>query len=110
MTVKKIKIGDSVIVLTGKDKKKKGTVLKRVRNTYLVVEGVNLKKKHTKGNPQKQKKGGIVEFEAPIHVSNVAIYNAQVKKGDRFGVKYVQGDKRRQRVRYFKSTNEVIDV
>jgi large subunit ribosomal protein L24 len=110
MAVKTIKIGDTVIVLTGRDKQKKGTVLKKIDRTHLLVEGVNLIKKHMRGNPQKNEKGGIVEREAPIHISNVAVYNAQTKKADRMGVKFV-GDKTNQkRVRYFKSNNEVIDV
>lgn len=110
MAIKTIKIGDSVIILTGKDKKKKGTVLKKVGRDRVIVEGINLIKKHVRGNPQKNEKGGILERESSVHISNIALYNAQTKKGDRIGAKLVGEGTDQKRVRYFKSNNEIIDV
>jgi len=105
--MKKIKKGDDVIVTTGKDKGKRGTVL-RVKNAFLVVvEGVNKVKKHTKPDPNKGVAGGIVEMEKPIQVSNVAIFNSATKKADRVGFKTLE-DKRK--VRYFKSNGELVDI
>lgn len=105
--MKKIKKGDDVIVTTGKDKGKRGTVL-RVKNASLVVvEGVNKVKKHTKPDPNKGVAGGIVEMEKPIQVSNVAIFNSATKKADRIGFKTLE-DKRK--VRYFKSNGELVDL
>ena len=101
----KIKRDDEVIVLAGKDKGKQGKVLK-VLDEKLIVSGINMVKRHTKPNPQAGIAGGIVEKEAPIHVSNVAIYNDSTQKADRVGFK-VNDDG--TKVRYFKSTNEVID-
>ena len=100
----KIRKGDQVIVLTGRDKGKRGTVTQRVDDERLMVEGVNLVKKHVKPNPMKGVTGGIVEKSMPIHQSNVAIYNAATGKADRVGIK-VEGDKR---VRVFKSSGEEI--
>lgn len=100
----KIKKGDHVIVLVGKDKGRRGDVVK-VLSDHVIVEGINLIKKHMRPNPQLQRPGGIVQKEAPIHVSNVALYNPQTNKADRVGFKFLEnGDK----VRYFKSTQEVI--
>ena len=101
----KIKRNDEVIVLAGKDKGKQGKVLK-VLDEKLIISGINMVKRHTKPNPQAGIAGGIVEKEAPIHVSNVAIYNGSTQKADRVGFK-VNDDG--TKVRYFKSTNEVID-
>lgn len=101
----KIKRDDEVIVLAGKDKGKQGKVLK-VLDEKLIISGINMVKRHTKPNPQAGIAGGIVEKEAPIHVSNVAIYNGSTQKVDRVGFK-VNDDG--TKVRYFKSTNEVID-
>ncbi len=100
----KIRKGDQVIVLTGRDKGKRGTVLLRKDDEHLVVEGINLVKKHTKPNPLKGTTGGIVEKAMPIHQSNVAIYNPATGKADRVGIK-VQGD---NRSRVFKSSGEEI--
>jgi len=100
----KIRKGDEVIVLAGRDKGKRGKVALRKDEEHLVVEGVNLVKKHAKPNPMKGETGGIVEKTMPIHQSNVAIYNAATGKADRVGIK-VQGDKR---VRVFKSSGEEI--
>ena len=102
----KIRKGDQVIVLTGRDKGRRGTVLSRVDEDRLVVEGVNVVKKHVKPNPMKGATGGIVDKTMPIHQSNVAIFNAATGKADRVGIK-VQGDKR---VRVFKSSGEEIKV
>ena len=100
----KIRKGDEVIVLAGRDKGKRGKVVLRKDDEKLVVEGVNLVKKHTKPNPMKGTTGGIVEKSMPIHQSNVAIFNPATGKADRVGIK-VEGDKR---VRVFKSSGEVI--
>jgi large subunit ribosomal protein L24 len=102
----KIRKGDEVIVLAGKDKGKRGRVVLRKDDDHLVVEGINLVKKHTKPNPMKGATGGIVEKAMPIHQSNVAIYNASTGKADRVGIK-VDGDKRS---RVFKSSGEEIKV
>ena len=102
----KIRKGDEVIVLAGRDKGKRGKVTLRKDDEHLVVEGINLVKKHTKPNPMKGATGGIVDKAMPIHQSNLAIYNAATGKADRVGIK-VQGDKR---VRVFKSSGEEIKV
>jgi len=101
----KIKSEDEVIILAGKDKGKRGKVRKILDNNKLVVSGVNMVKKHTKPNPQAGVPGGIVEKEAPIQVSNVAIFNPSTEKADRVGFK-VEGD---SKVRIFKSSGEIID-
>ncbi len=101
----KIKSDDEVIILAGKDKGKRGKVRKVLDNSKLIVAGVNMVKKHTKPNPQAGVAGGIIEKEAPIQVSNVAIFNPNTSKADRVGFK-VDGD---SKVRIFKSSGEVID-
>ena len=83
--MRKIKKGDQVVVIAGKSKGKQGTVLRLQGDERVLVEGVNMVKKHTKGNPQRGIEGGIVEREAAVHVSNVAIYNPVTKKADRVG-------------------------
>lgn len=103
----KIKKGDEVIVLTGKDKDKRGVVLSVVSSDKVLVEGVNTVKKHQKPNPNKGVEGGIVEKQMPIQVSNVAIYNPQTKKADRVGFRVLEDGKK---VRFFKSNNEVLDA
>lgn len=103
--MRKIKKGDDVIVITGKDKGKRGTVLRVVDASLMVVEGVNKVKKHQKPNPIKGTTGGIVEMEKPIQVSNVAIFNPATQKADRVGFKTLE-DKRK--VRYFKSNGELL--
>ena len=102
----KIKRDDEVIVLAGKDKGKRGKVRKVIGTERLIVTGVNRVKKHTKANPQAGIAGGIIEQEASIHVSNVAIYNAKTNKADRVGYKIEDGKK----TRVFKSTGESIDA
>ena len=101
----KIRKGDQVIVLTGRDKGKRGTVSSRVDGDYLVVDGVNIVKKHVKPNPMKGTTGGVVDKTMPIHQSNVAIWNAAASKADRVGIKLLDnGDK----VRVYKSSGEQI--
>ena len=104
----KIRTGDEVIVLTGRDKGKRGKVLQRSDDSHLVVEGVNLVKKHAKPNPMKGITGGIIEKTMPIHQSNVAIFNAATGKADRVGIKLSEDGKTRSRV--FKSNGEEIKV
>jgi large subunit ribosomal protein L24 len=104
----KIRKGDQVVVLTGKDKGKRGTVLRVVPDVErAVVEGVNRVKKHTKPNPMKGLTGGIVEKEMSIHLSNIAIFNPATSKADRVGFKTLD-DKRK--VRVFRSNGEVVDA
>ncbi|WKE65983.1 50S ribosomal protein L24 [Gallaecimonas kandeliae] len=101
----KIRRDDEVIVLTGKDKGKRGKVTKVLATGKLIVEGVNVIKKHQKPNPYLGVQGGIIEKEAPIQASNVAIYNPKTGKADRVGFRLEEG----QKVRFFKSNNEVIN-
>ncbi|MDO9143073.1 50S ribosomal protein L24 [Rhodoferax sp.] len=103
----KIRKGDDVIVLTGRDKGKRGKVTSRKDDSHLMVEGVNIVKKHTKPNPMKGEAGGIVEKTMAIHQSNVAIFNAASGKADRVGIK-LQADGKR--VRVYKSSGEEIKV
>ena len=100
----KIRKGDEIVVLTGRDKGKRGTVSLRKDDSHVVVEGINLVKKHVKPNPMKGTTGGIVEKAMPIHQSNVAIYNAATGKADRVGFRIEDGKK----VRFFKSTGELV--
>jgi large subunit ribosomal protein L24 len=103
----KIRKGDDVIVITGRDKGKRGKVALRADDSHLVIEGINLVKKHAKPNPMKGTTGGIIEKTMPIHQSNVAIFNAATGKADRVGVK-LQADGKR--VRVYKSSGEEIKV
>jgi len=103
----KIRKGDDVIVLTGRDKGKRGKVALRSDDSHLVVEGVNVVKKHAKPNPMKGEAGGIVEKTMPIHQSNVAVFNAATGKADRVGIK-LQADGKH--VRVYKSSGEEIKV
>ena len=102
----KIRKGDEVIVLAGKDKGKRGRVVLRKDDEHLVVEGINMVKKHTKPNPLKGTTGGIVDKTMPIHQSNVAIFNAATGKADRVGIKVTDG----KRVRVFKSSGDEIKL
>jgi large subunit ribosomal protein L24 len=106
MAMNKIRKGDDVVVLAGKDKGKRGTVL-RVVGDRVVVENVNMAKKHMKPNPNKGEPGGIVDKEMPIHVSNVGLYNPLVDKADRVGFKILDDGRK---VRYYKSNGEIVDV
>jgi large subunit ribosomal protein L24 len=101
----KLRKGDEVVVITGRDKGKRGTISRRVDDERIVVEGVNVVKKHTKPNPLKGTTGGVIDKTMPIHQSNVAIWNAAKGKGDRVGIK-VAADGKKTRV--FKSTGEEI--
>ena len=101
----KIRKGDQVIVLTGRDKGKRGTVLSRIDEERVLVEGVNVVKKHVKPNPMKGTTGGVVDKTMPINQSNVAIFNAATGKADRVGVKLLADGKK---VRIFKSSGEEI--
>lgn len=103
----RIRKGDEVVVRAGKDKGKRGTVLTVSGNDHVIVEGINLVKRHTKPNPQRNLGGGIIEKEMPIHISNVGIYNAIEGKGDRIGFKRLEDGKK---VRIYKSNGEVVDV
>lgn len=102
----RIRKGDQVIVISGKDKGRQGTVL-GVDNDRVLVETVNMVKKHTKANPMQGVEGGIVEKEKPLHISNVMLLNPITNKGDRVGFKVLEDGKK---VRYFKSNGEVVDV
>jgi large subunit ribosomal protein L24 len=115
--MQKIKCKDQVIVLTGKDKGKTGTVLKvldlrgkkkAASPMRVIVEGLNMVKKHVRGNPQQEKPGGIIEKEASIDISNVALVNPNTGKADKVGFKFLEKENRK--VRVFKSTGEVVDV
>jgi len=101
----KIRKGDQVIVLTGRDKGKRGTVARRVDDSHLVIDGVNVVKKHVKPNPMKGTTGGVIDKTMPIDQSNVAIYNAATGKADRVAIKLLADGKK---VRVFKSSGEEI--
>jgi large subunit ribosomal protein L24 len=103
----KIRKGDQVVVLTGRDKGKRGTVTLRKDDSYLLIDGINMVKKHAKPNPMKGEAGGIVEKNMPIHQSNVAIFNAATGKADRVGIKMLADGKR---TRVYKSSGEEIKV
>jgi large subunit ribosomal protein L24 len=105
--MQRIKKGDEVIVVSGRDKGKRGTVLRRVDPQYVVVEGVNRVKKHMRPNPMKGVTGGIVDRDMPIHVSNIALFNPATKKADRAGVKSLEGGRK---VRVFKANGEQVDA
>lgn len=103
--MRKIKCNDEVIVITGKDKGKRGTVSRLVGDDKVVVSGINIVKRHTKPNPNAGQAGGIIEKEAAINISNVAIFNPESSKADRVGFKVEDGKK----TRIFKSSNKAID-
>lgn len=103
----KIRRGDQVVILAGKDRGRRGTVLRRIDAEKLVVEGINRVKKHVKPNPLKGQVGGIVEMEMPIHQSNVALFNPGTQSGDRVGVRQLEDGRR---VRFFKSNGELVDA
>ena len=105
--MRKIRKGDQVIVLSGRDKGRRGAVLQVLADGRVVVESVNMVKKHTKPNPQVGKQGGIIEKEMPLPASKVAIWNPSAKKGDRVGIRKLADGKR---VRFFKSNGEMLDV
>ena len=105
--MEKIKKGDDVVVITGKDKGKRGTVLARIDAEHVVVEGVNRAKKHVKPNPIKGVTGGIVDKDMPIHISNVALYNPASKKADRVGFELLEDGRK---IRVFKSNGEPVNA
>ena len=107
MATKKIRQGDDVIVLTGRDKGKRGTVLRILSGGKALVDNVNVVKKHERPNPNKGQTGGIIEKEAPIHLSNIALYNPNRKRGDRSGMKKLADGRK---VRVFRSDDEVVDL
>jgi large subunit ribosomal protein L24 len=101
----KIRKGDEIVVIAGKDKGKRGTILTRVDAEHVVVEGVNRAKKHVKPNPVKGVLGGVVDKDMPLHVSNVSLYNPATQKADRVGFKQLEDG---TKVRIFKSSGEVV--
>jgi len=108
--MEKIRKGDDVVVIAGRDKGKRGTVLRRVGEKHVVVEGVNRVKKHQKPNPMKGITGGIADKDMPIDISNVALWNPQTQKADRVGIKTVGEGEAARKVRFFKSNGEVVDT
>lgn len=105
--MKKIRKGDEVVVLAGRDKGKRGTVLRVFENGRALVNDVNIVKRHVKPNPNKGETGGIIEKEAPIDISNLAVFNPNTKKADRVGFKFLEDG---TKVRFFKGDGEVVDV
>jgi large subunit ribosomal protein L24 len=105
--MRKIKKGDDVMVLAGKDKGKRGSVLRLVDAEHVLVEGVNMVKKHQRPNPMKNVTGGIVDKDMPIHISNVALFNPATKKAGRIGVKSLADGRK---VRVFKANGEQVDA
>ncbi len=105
--MQKIRKGDEVIVIAGRSKGQRGNVLRRLDDGRLLVENVNVVKKHVKANPRSGETGGIIDQEAPIAASNVMLFNPHTQKGDRVGIKTLEDDRK---VRYFKSNGEVVDI
>ena len=103
----KLRKGDDVVVLSGRDKGKRGTVLQIIENSRILVDNVNVIKKHVKPNPNRGETGGIIEKEAPIQISNVALFNPNTNKADRVGYKLLEDGRK---VRVFKSDGEVADL
>lgn len=108
--MRRLKSGDEVIVIAGKDTGRRGAVSRVVSEERVLVEGINIAKKHVKPNPNAGVAGGIVEQEMPIHVSNVMLYNSETGKGDRVGYRWVGEGDARQKERYFKSTDKAVEV
>ncbi len=105
--MEKIRKGDEVIIITGKDKGRKGVVLKRVDSENVLVEGINRVKKHVRPNPMKSQPGGIVDKSMPIHISNVALFNPATQKADKVGIKVLEDGRK---VRVFKSNGELVNA
>ena len=105
--MRKIKKGDQVIIMTGKDKGRRGQVLRVLSSSKILVENINLVKKHQKGNPNTGQESGIIEKEMPIQSSNVMLFNPATEKGDRVGFKTLEDGRK---VRFFKSNSEVVDI
>ena len=104
--MRKIKKGDNVVVIAGKDKGKRGDVAKYVDDTHVIVNGINTVRRHTKPNPMKNQPGGIISKEAPIHISNVAIWNPVTQQADRIGFRLMPDGRK---LRFFKSNGEQIN-
>ncbi len=105
--MQRIRKGDEVVVIAGRSKGQRGHVLKVLKDDRFLVENVNMVKRHQKPDPQGQRPGGIIEREAPIHGSNVMLYNPATDKGDRVGFKFLEDGRK---VRFFRSTGEVVDI
>lgn len=105
--MQRIKKGDEVVVLAGRDKGKRGTVLRRIDAEHVIVEGVNRVKKHERPNPMKGQTGGIVDKDLPIHISNIALFNPATQKADRVGAKTLEGGRK---VRVFKANGEQVEA
>ncbi len=105
--MKKLRKGDEIVVLSGKDKGRTGSISEVLSDGKLLVAGINVAKKHLRGNPQRNQPGGLVDKEMPLHASKVAIWNAGSKKGDRVGIRSLADGKR---VRFLKSNKEQLDV
>lgn len=103
--MRKIRKDDEIVVIAGRDKGKRGAVERMVSTERVIVQGINIVKKHTRANPQTNEPGGIVDVEAPIAISNIALLNPETDKADRVGIRMEDG----KRVRYFKSTNTLVD-
>lgn len=105
--MRKIRKNDDAIIIAGKDKGKRGSVLKVLDDQRIIIENCNMAKKHVKANPNTGESGGIVEKELPMHISNVALFNPATGKADRVGIKVLEDGRK---VRFYKSNNEVVDV
>src|SRR5215813_15112221 len=105
--MRKIRKGDNVVVIAGRDKGKRGDVTRVVNDSYVIVAGINQVKKHQRPNPMKNQPGGIVNKEMPIHVSNVAVWNPVTQKADRVGIRVLEDGRK---VRYYKSNGELINA
>lgn len=103
----RIRKGDNVVVRTGRNRGKRGTVMRVLRDNRVVVEGVNVAKRHMRPNPQRGTQGGIIQKELPVHISNVGVFNPATGKADRIGFKWLEDGRK---VRIFRSTGEVVDV
>ncbi len=104
----KLRKGDEVIVIAGKDKGRRGTVLRLVDDDRVLVEGINVAKKHTKANPNMGVEGGILDREMPMAISNILVFNPKTKKGDRVGIRVSEDGETKERV--FKSSGEAVDI
>ena len=110
MSSNKIRTGDDVMVVSGKDRGRRGTVTRILANDKIVVEGINIAKKHVRPDPNAGIQGGIEEREMPLHVSNVMLYNPQTDKAERVGFKWLGEGADRRKVRVFKSSGEAVDA
>ncbi|WP_423821635.1 50S ribosomal protein L24 [Salinisphaera sp. SPP-AMP-43] len=110
MSSKKIRNGDEVVVMSGKDRGRRGTVTRVMAGDKVVVEGINVAKKHVRPDPNQGVQGGIEEREMPLHVSNVMLYNPQTEKGERVGFKWLGEGADRRKVRVFRSSGEQVDA